>query len=179
MDTDVEVVKPLDEFLVHQAFTGFEDMEHISTGIMACEKGNELFLSWLREYDEMRFIEDDGSYNMQTNVVMLSGKMRERGLKLDNTFQVADGCAFYPKDYFCPKDYTTNRIMRTERTHTIHHFASSWLDEEAKNYKRKLDGLAHVVGYHNADVLLGIMLCVKKEGVASYVGKRVNKRTRH
>lgn len=137
MDTDVEVVKPLDEFLVHQAFTGFEDMEHIPTGIMACEKGNELFLLWLREYDEMRFIEDDGSYNMQTNVVMLSGKMRERGLKLDNTFQVADGCAFYPNDYFCPKDHATNRIMRTRRTHTIHHFAASWFDEETrKRYKK-------------------------------------------
>ncbi len=41
MDTDVEVVKPLDRFLVHSAFSGFENNNCIPTGIMAAEKGNQ------------------------------------------------------------------------------------------------------------------------------------------
>lgn len=38
MDTDVEVMKNLDKFLVHQAFSGFESDIQIPTGIMDQKK---------------------------------------------------------------------------------------------------------------------------------------------
>ena len=41
LDTDVEVLKPLDQFLGHAAFSGFEDREHIPTGIMGAQAGNK------------------------------------------------------------------------------------------------------------------------------------------
>ena len=40
MDTDVEVVKPLDRFLSEKAFSGFESSNYVPTGIMASEKDN-------------------------------------------------------------------------------------------------------------------------------------------
>jgi len=137
MDTDVEVVRSLDAFLQHQAFSGFEDQEHIPTGIMACEKGNPLFVSWLSEYADMQFINEDGSYNMQTNVITITNSMKNCGMRFDNSLQVVSGCAFYPNDYFCPKEFTTNKIVTTERTHTIHHFAGSWIDEADKKRMQK------------------------------------------
>lgn len=137
MDTDVEVIKPLDEFLVHQAFSGFEDPEHIQTGIMACEKNNALFLSWLKEYDSIRFLNPDGSYNMQTNVITITNSMKQYGIRFDDTYQIIEACAFYPHDYFCPKNFRTNQIIITERTHTIHHFSGSWIDPtQRKNAKK-------------------------------------------
>lgn len=39
MDTDVEVLRPLDSFLECQAFSGFERENAVPTGIMAGEKG--------------------------------------------------------------------------------------------------------------------------------------------
>ena len=45
MDTDVEVLKPLDEYLDNLAFSGFQTEKEIPTGIMACEKGFPLFNS--------------------------------------------------------------------------------------------------------------------------------------
>ena len=36
MDTDVEVLHPLDRFLEEDAFSGFETPSRISTGLMAC-----------------------------------------------------------------------------------------------------------------------------------------------
>ena len=48
MDTDVEVVKPLDQFLHHQAFSGFESETDIPTGIMACKKDFPLFVEFLK-----------------------------------------------------------------------------------------------------------------------------------
>lgn len=38
IDSDVEVLKPLDEFLKLPAFSGFENKENIPTGIMGGEK---------------------------------------------------------------------------------------------------------------------------------------------
>ena len=37
MDTDVEVIKPLDPYLKHQAFAGFEYIDRVQTGLLACE----------------------------------------------------------------------------------------------------------------------------------------------
>ena len=43
MDTDVEVTRPLDSILEHEAVSGYEDPTRIPTGIMACRAGFPLF----------------------------------------------------------------------------------------------------------------------------------------
>ena len=51
MDTDVEVYKPLDEFLDKEAFTGFEDIHYPVTATLGAEKGNpviKLMLDYLQ-----------------------------------------------------------------------------------------------------------------------------------
>ena len=42
MDTDVEVYKPLDEFLNEEGFTGFEAVNYPSTATLGAEKGNPI-----------------------------------------------------------------------------------------------------------------------------------------
>lgn len=126
MDTDVEVIKPLESFLVHQAFSGFEDADSVPTGIMACEKGYQFFADLLRTYDNRHFILEDKSMDITTNTTYITNFCLSRGLKLNNQLQIIDGFALYPNDYFCPKDPDTNQIHITENTHTIHHFAGSW-----------------------------------------------------
>ena len=49
MDTDVEVIKPLDELLLYEAFSGFESPTQIPTGLMACEKGHRMFVELLND----------------------------------------------------------------------------------------------------------------------------------
>lgn len=132
MDTDVEVTKPLDCFLELQAFSGFEDEENIPTGIMACGKGFPLFEELLREYDTRHFILPDGSYEITTNVVTITEICKRYGLKQNNSLQTISGFTIYPKDWFCPKDYITGKIVETENTHTIHHFSGTWHDEYSK-----------------------------------------------
>ncbi len=130
MDTDVEVLKPLDPFLAHKAFSGFEDDIHIPTGIMACEKGFPLFREFLSFYDNAEFIFPDGSINYQTNVTTITQKCIEKGLKQNNAFQVIEDFTLYPKDVFCPINYRTGVLERSKRTVTIHWFAASWHSKE-------------------------------------------------
>ena len=132
MDTDVEVLKPLDDILNFKAVSGFETKERIPTGIMACEKGHPLFEEFLREYNEAHFIKNDGSYDMTPNVVRITDTCLKYGLKLDNSFQTINGFTLFPKDYFCPKDAATQALTITDNTYTIHHFDGSWLSEEDK-----------------------------------------------
>jgi hypothetical protein len=128
MDTDVEVVKPLDAFLAHEAFSGFEKIDSIPTGIMASRAGFPLFENLLHDYDERSFVMEDGSLDETTNVVAITQACLDLGFKADNTFQIVDGFALYPKEWFCPKNIDTGVIESTSNTHTIHHFRGSWVD---------------------------------------------------
>lgn len=132
MDTDVEVIRPLDKFLHHQAFSGFENGEAIPTGIMACKKDFPLFSDFLHYYDDISFYNQDGSFNYTTNVAIMTDICLELGLQPNNAYQVINGFALYPKDVFCPISYATGRLEKTKSTATIHWFAGSWKPTDAK-----------------------------------------------
>ena len=51
MDTDVEVYKPLDEFLDKEGFTGFEDIHYPVTATMGAVKGNPVIKMMLDYYE--------------------------------------------------------------------------------------------------------------------------------
>lgn len=136
MDTDVELVKPLNNFLHHDAFSGFEDGIHIPTGIMACRKGFPLFLKFLHYYDDIAFYNADGSVNYTTNVAIMTDICMSMGLIQNGEFQVIDGFTIYPKDVFCPVSYYTGKLEKTKNTVAIHWFAASWQsDEQRKKHK--------------------------------------------
>ena len=132
MDTDVEVLKSLDEFLDCEAFSGFESVDRIPTGIMAAEKGQDLFTELLDEYNDAEFIKEDGSYDLTTNVSRITNICLKYGLELNNNKQTIKGFTLYPYDYFCPKDCVTKKIKITKNTAVIHHFDGSWLPEIEK-----------------------------------------------
>lgn len=133
MDTDVEVLKNLDQFLVHHAFSGFETDRLVPTGIMASEKNGIWAKENLDYYTQRHFILKNGHLDMTTNVTIITKYMISKGLKQNNTYQdFPDLITLYPKDYFCPKSHDTGKITCTENTYTIHHFASSWYGPREK-----------------------------------------------
>ena len=140
MDTDVEVLKSLDNILPYEAVSGFETQKQIPTALMACEKRHPFFVELLHNYDNLHFIQPDGSYDMTTNVKRITDVCLKYGLQLNNQFQTVNGFTFFPKEYFCPKDYDRETYMITQNTYTIHHFNGSWLPDEdrlALEIKRK------------------------------------------
>ncbi|MBE6418583.1 MAG: glycosyl transferase [Akkermansiaceae bacterium] len=127
MDTDVEVLKSLDEFLHHHAFSGFESETQVPTGIMASEKGGRWAKENLEYYEGKHFRNPDGTIDITTNVVTITEYMVKQGLQLNNTYQDIEGFfTMYPRDYFCPKDFSTQEINVTDNTACIHHFNMSW-----------------------------------------------------
>lgn len=137
MDTDVEVIKPLEPYLRHKAFSGFENETDIPTGIMACEKSFPLFREFLDYYTDVSLLDDSGNVKYITNVTIMTKICVEKGLKQDNKEQIIEEFVLYPRDYFCPIDYKTNRLKKTKNTVTIHWFAGSWQEQSFKEKHRQ------------------------------------------
>ncbi len=127
MDTDVEVVRNLDEFLEHRGFSGFESESQMPTGIMAGEKEFKLFKELLTYYNGRHFLDADGKMDITTNTVTLTKMMTQKGFIPNGLYQVVDGFALYPHDYFCPLDNSTGIMYSSKNTATVHWFNKSWV----------------------------------------------------
>ena len=126
MDTDVEVLKSLDPILQYKAVSGFEKLNIIPTGLMACEKGFPLFEEFLRDYDNLPFLLPDGKQDLTPNVIRMTNICLKHGLIADNTEQTVNGFKLFPMEYFCPVAYNGSAGGITKNTYTIHHFMGSW-----------------------------------------------------
>lgn len=137
MDTDVEVLKSLDEFLHHSAVSGFENSTQIPTGLMASEKNFPLFGELLKFYDTAKFINDDSSLNIVTNVETITNALLLKGFIPNGKYQVVEGFALYPQNVFCPDHKKLDNKKYMENAATIHFFAGSWKSQEAKEREGK------------------------------------------
>ena len=135
MDTDVEVLRPLDEFLHHSAFSGFENSKYVTTGIMGAEKSSQWAKDNLDYYVGKHFVREDGTLDITTNVITITEMMILHGLMRENIYQdFPEYVTYYPSDFFSPINITTKSLHLTENTATIHHFAGSWVSSK-KNIK--------------------------------------------
>ena len=128
MDTDVEVLQPLDLFLCLQSFSGFEAKERLMTGLMASCRQQPFFEKLLHDYDDRTFLKPGGFPDLTTNVTAVTKACVDAGLVLNNTEQTVEGLTLFPSEYFCPKDWLTKEIHLTENSYAIHHFDGSWTD---------------------------------------------------
>lgn len=150
LDTDVEVFKNFDQFLDHDSFWGFEQENYIATSTIGAVKGNRLIKLFLDSYEIKKFIREDGSMNMQTNVDIITKLLVEKGLEPNGEFQVIEGIgSFYPQTYFSPYDYINCRKMISDRTVAMHHFYKSWLPPKARLKSTLKLLLSKVIGGNN------------------------------
>lgn len=140
-DTDVEIIRPLDQVISNGPFMGCEqDYMRMPNGSMVAGKGNavnpglgvcaepqmDFFREILDMYATISFLNADGSLNEKTVVSYVSEMLLQKGMTEQNEIQTVAGFKIYPKEYFAPKDYLTNKINIHENTLTIHHYDASW-----------------------------------------------------
>ena len=150
-DTDVEVIKSMDDIVTRGAFMGCENEVQrnksytlaVAPGLgIGCNPGSELYGELLELYTTLHFIKANNFYNTKTVVEYTTEILQKHGLLNVNRLQEIEGIFVYPKDYFCPIDYKNGRCMITDNTHSIHHYAASWKSEREK----LMISIAKVVG---------------------------------
>ena len=158
LDTDVEVFKPFDDLLHDESFWGFEQENFIATSTIGAAKGNQLMKRFLDSYEQKKFIKEDGSYDVLTNVAIITKMLEDMGLKSNGEYQEIEGMgAFYPQTYFSPYDYINCRKLITVNTYAMHHFHKSWLPLKARLKSNLKHRLANIIGGDNIAKLRGLM----------------------
>lgn len=153
LDTDVEVLKPLDDLLSNKAFAGFEGSKHLPIGtcVMASEAQGEWVTEMLNAYNGRHFIKLDGTYDMTTNVQFIISIMVTKGFQQNGKEQYYKDLHIYPVDYFSPRQ-TTGEYIRTENTYCNHKGLNSWSTEKC-GWKGKV---LSIVGQRNMTRLIKI-----------------------
>jgi glycosyltransferase involved in cell wall biosynthesis len=138
LDTDVELLRPLDALLGNPAFTGIENVYaaaagHVGLGaaVLGAEAGNPWVKAILDYYAGLRFVNPDGSLYMYT-INAVHGIVTERlyGLKDCNGFRSLHAdthdygdVTVYGKEVFYPH----SAAQITPESVSIHRCVASWL----------------------------------------------------
>lgn len=158
LDTDVELVSSLDDFLNDSAFFGFEEGEFINPGSgFGAEKGHPGLKRLMEIYENKLFISNDGKLNLIPSPVLHRDKFIEMGAKMNDKLQIVNGITIYPTEYFCPYRYYTGLLKTTENTHSIHRYNMSWVDEASKKWTRREQRLSRVMNHRIARKIIRIV----------------------
>lgn len=131
-DTDVELIRDLSPILSLGAYMGCEHaMEEksilINPGLgMASEPKFNIYKEIINMYAEKHFLNNDGSFNLETVCEYTTNILKNHGFKEENKIQYISGIHIYPTEYFCPMNYKTGEINITSNTYSIHHYTASW-----------------------------------------------------
>lgn len=123
MDADVEVLRPLDRFLEHRAFTGHEADVWWLSATMGAEPSHPWIEMLLDYYEHKTF--DDETPNTQVVTDLSRSWLEHEG---SGYRFLREGVIIYPTEVFTPYDHQALRATPTEETYCVHHFAGSWLN---------------------------------------------------
>lgn len=128
MDTDVELIRGLDDLLYQPGFCGVEKWRVINTGgCCGAVRGNYVINKMLEVRRQSVFELPDATLNLESSGSYDSLPLIKLGFIPDNTMQVVRDMTVYPSDFFHPYDYMSKELHITENTYGIHHFAESWI----------------------------------------------------
>ncbi len=154
-DTDVEVIKPIDDLISNHGFMGFDEKGIVATGLgFGAEKGNSIIEAFLKDYDDISFILEDGSYDLTPCPDRNTSTLKRLGMDLDNKHQEFMDMLFLPDEYLCPMDYYTGKKTITKNTYSIHHYSASWTSKVTKRTTR----IKRIIGVKMYDKLYGKFL---------------------
>ncbi len=137
LDTDVELLKNLDDLLYQQAFVGVEKWGNINMGGGSGAVAHHPVIKKMLEYRiHEKFIMEDGTYNQTTCGYYETKPLMELGMRPDNTIQNIEDMTIYSSDFFHPYDYMSGETYITDNTFSIHHFNGGWMDK-SKIHERK------------------------------------------
>ncbi|HIY48221.1 MAG TPA: glycosyl transferase [Candidatus Barnesiella excrementavium] len=127
LDTDIETLKPFDEFLDKPFFAGTEVRNNgtwvaVDASTLGCIQGHWFVKSCMEWYEDKPFLDSVGNVvggvvqAVATNILLSSGYQRK------NENQQIGDVYIYSNRYFANKENHPNR----KSVYSIHHFDGSW-----------------------------------------------------
>lgn len=155
LDTDVELIKPIDDLVKLNGFMGYDEKGIVATGLgFGAEKGNKIVYEFLKDYDDIPFILPDGSFDLTPCPDRNTEALKRLGMDIDNKNQTFMDVTFLPDEYLCPMDYYTGKKTITDKTYSIHHYSASWTNSVTKRTTR----IKRIIGVEMYNKLYGKFL---------------------
>lgn len=133
LDTDVEIMKNIDDLLYQEAFCGVEKWQLLNSGgLSGSVKGHPMIKKILDARKDIYFIDKNGKQNRNTCGFYDTSVAIREGYRLNGMTQSVGGMNIYAYDYFHPYDYMSGLMNETDNTYSVHWFNGGWLDEKMK-----------------------------------------------
>lgn len=143
LDTDVELVKNLDDLLYQKAFAAKQNDSWVATGLGfgGIEKF-PLFGIWKDDYTNRKFKKSDGSYNETPCPVIQTDTLKSLGFQNGLEYQVFHELTIYPAPVLGGYVHSTDKsdskvLLKNENIFSIHHYDGSWVDSKDKIRRKK------------------------------------------
>lgn len=154
-DTDVELLRSIDELFELDAFVGFEDGYHVNTGQgFGAKQGSEAIKAMLDVYKNRHYCTGPSIYDMTPCPIINTEALINVGLIPDNSRQKVLDMEIFPTDYFCPKDMETDKIKITNNTYGIHHFHASWYTPKMKRQQSRCKKIRSIFGIRLGNLII-------------------------
>lgn len=157
LDTDVEIVRSLDELLENEAFCGIETgSPNVASGLgFGAEKGHPIIKRMLDEYKGLSIVDEEGNLNLILCPELNTRPLLEMGYapseEIQTLYYEGSSITVYPGVYFCPKDFATRNLALDKRSFSIHHYAATWFSKQEKDYYEKRVEMVSRYGKEAAD----------------------------
>lgn len=140
LDTDVELVRSLDDLLENRCFLGEETSGVIGTGLgYGAEKGNVIVGEMLQQYGG-HYLLGKGIYDDVPSPKKNTAPLFKYGYRsCDNRIWECEHATVYPPEYFCPLTRESGVLEITQNTYSIHHFSALWIPDDVKQLEQDIE----------------------------------------
>lgn len=143
-DTDVEVIRSMDEIVAQAPYMGVETVEYpfgkadfkcfVNPGLgFAVPPHHAFFKDMINLYRSLDFEVNRKDYALKTITQYTSEMLQKKGwVPTKEGVSKVDDITIFPKQYFNPYSSKRGTFEITDSTYSIHHYASSWLTPQQR-----------------------------------------------
>lgn len=143
-DTDVEIIKPMDDIIARGNFMGFELFDEqqphnfkticgylVNPGLgIGMSPSSNIIKEVLEWYQSHHFVTEKGRIS-GTIVYIVTNCLSKYPIEnKTNNFIKIDNLYIYSPDFFSPKNYYTGVLTLTSNTRSIHHYSATWVSNK-------------------------------------------------
>lgn len=134
LDTDIELLKSLDDLLCYDFFCGLES-SYFGTMAYGARCGHPLLGKLLQPYEDIDFIHN-GVLNETPCPIYNTQVLVAEGFCQEDIYQLRNGCAVFPKEVFYSGGHLSLPGTRSKNSFSIHHYDGSWVGKERKDLQK-------------------------------------------
>ena len=140
LDTDVELIKSLDDLLYQKGFACFEDESYVNLGSgFGGVKGLPVLKAMRDYYHGKSFMNKEGELDLTGSPVHNTSVLVKYGLIDNGEYQRVEDMTIYPAKVLVGKCMYTMRTVIKPWTYAIHQYDGSWATEKARRTNARME----------------------------------------